>query len=194
MKILRNNNPLVRFAGLILMGVAILFAAWSLSYRALPERIVEGKSAVYYVPIRTDETVTTFIRILVWNLAVGCIPIAVANLVSIKGFPFGYALSSYHWAMYGVLLGTNSFIIPGPGRFLPSITTLLNGTGLYEIAAYALIASATYHLHLHEEKAKREKTSRLRALKPSRSESILILLAITMLAASNYLEAWRMFH
>jgi hypothetical protein len=193
MKILRSGNPLVRSAGLILLGAAILFAAWSLSYRALPERIVEGKAAVYYVPIRTDETATTFIRIFLWNLAVGCVPIALANLISVRGIPFGYALSSYHWAMYGVLLGTNSFIVPGPERFIPDIATLLNGTGVYEITAYALIASATFYLHQHEER-KRAKTSRWSALKPSRGEAAFIVLAVAMLAASNYLEAWRMFH
>jgi len=98
--------------------------------------------------------------------------------------------------MYGILLGTNSFITPGPSRFLPSITTLLNGTGIYEIAAYSLIAAATYYLHLREKEASAlpAKTSRWSLLKPSRGESALIALAVTLLAASNYLEAWRMFH
>jgi hypothetical protein len=198
LRIIRSKNLWVRSAGMCFLGMAILFITWILSYRALPEGAVQGKLGVYYVPIKTEDAITTFIRIFLWNLLVGCIPIVVANFLQIKGFSAGYFLALYHWAMYGVILGTNSFMIPGPGRFLPSLVTLLYGSGIYEITAYTLISSATYNLHVYDEGLfSKQKNMRKRGwgeLKLSKAEIGLIIFAILLLAISNYFEAWSIFH
>ncbi|MEM3665877.1 MAG: hypothetical protein QW222_02200 [Candidatus Bathyarchaeia archaeon] len=198
MRVIRSRNLWVRSAGMCLLGMAILFLTWTLSYRALPEGAVQGKLGVYYVPIKTEDAATTFIRIFLWNLLVGCIPIIAANFLQIKGFPIGYILALYHWAMYGILLGTNSFIIPGPGRFLPSLTTLFYGSGIYEITAYTLISSATYNLHVYDEgsfsKQKILGKRKWSELKLSKAELGLIIFAILILAIANYFEAWNIFH
>jgi hypothetical protein len=136
-------------------------------------------------------------RILLWNLCIGCVPIAIGNLARLKGFPLGCVLVFYHWGMYGVLLGTNSFVIPGPGRFVPSLVTLFYGSGIYEILSYTLISSATFNLYsLHEEpSADSESTQKRkwRIPKLSKKELGLIALAVLILAVSNYYEAIHIF-
>ena len=117
---------------------------------------------------------------------------------STEGVPLGYILAFYHWGMYGILLGTNSFVIPGPGKFLPSLVTLFYGSGIYEISSYTLISSATFNLHtLYEKSCESSEPSgerKWRIPKFSKIESVLIALAILILAVSNYYEAIHIFH
>jgi hypothetical protein len=180
------------------VGVVILLSAWSFSFKALPEAVVRGGSGAFYVPVKAENEVLTFLRIFLWNLCVGCIPITVGNLVRLKGVPLGYLLAFYHWGIYGILLGTNSFVIPGPGRFLPSLVTLFYGSGIYEISAYTLVSSATFNLStLHEQSrgvCAPSGKHKLSFLRLSKIEWASIVLAILVLAVSNYYEAINIFH
>jgi hypothetical protein len=89
-------------------------------------------------------------------------------------------------------------VIPGPGRFVPSLVTLFYGSGIYEISSYTLISSATFNLHaLHEEPgagSERTQKSKWRIPKLSKTELALIALAVLILAISNYYEAIHIFH
>jgi len=198
LKTIRSENMWVRLGSMWIAGLAILFTAWLLSFRAIPEGAARGSAGVYYVPIKAEDAMATFARIFLWNLCVGCIPVAIGNLVRVKGFPLGYALAFYHWGMYGVLLGTNSFVIPGPGRFLPSLTTLFYGSGIYEISSYTLISSATFSLHDRYGDSSDGLASvgsgKWNFLRLSKAELVLIAFAILILAVSNYYEAWSIFH
>jgi hypothetical protein len=180
------------------MGIVILFAAWTLSFKALPESVASGGSGAFYVPLVAENVALTFARIFLWNLCIGCVPIVIGNLIRLRGVPLGYMLVFYHWAMYGVLLGTNSFVIPGPGKFMPSLVTLFYGSGIYEISSYTLISSATFNLHdLHEEPnadSERTQEHKWRIPKPSKTELVLIAVAVLILAVSNYYEAAHIFH
>lgn len=180
------------------LGLAVLLVAWVLSFRTLPEGIARGSSGAYYVPVKAPNTMETFVRIFLWNLCLGCIPVAIGNIVRVKGVPLGYLLALYHWGVYGVLLGTNSFVIPGPGRFIPSLITLFYGSGLYEISSYTLISSATFNLHDRFENSNgikaRSGKRKWNIMDLSKTEIIVIAFAIVMLAISNYYEAWNIFH
>jgi hypothetical protein len=181
-----------------IVGFAILLLTWIFSYRALPEGVVSGSSGVYYAPIKAEDVTVTFLRIFLWNLCVGCIPVAIGNFVRVKGIPLGYLLAFYHWGMYGVLLGTNSFVIPGPSKFLPSLTTLFYGSGIYEISSYTILSSATFSLYSQYgdsggdwDSTRKHKWSILRL---SKTEYAAMAFAILILAVSNYYEAWYIFH
>ena len=198
LKTIRNENMWIRFGSMWLLGLAVLFLAWCLSFRSLPENILQGSSAVYYVPVKAQNVDMTFMRIFLWNICVGCIPVALGSLVRVKDVPLGYFLAFYHWGMYGILLGTNSFVIPGFGKILPSLTTLFSGSGIYEITAYTLISAATFALYyrtgnasLTLDSADQGKTF---LLKLSKAELAFLALAIVVLAVSNYYEAWNIFH
>jgi hypothetical protein len=181
-----------------IIGLVILFLTWIFSFKALPEYVARGGSGAFYVPVKAENEALTFLRIFLWNLFVSCIPIMIGNLARLKGVPLGYVLVFYHWGMYGVLLGTNSFVIPGPGRFLPSLITLFYGSGIYEISSYTLISSATFNLQTFLEKPSdgSEPNGKTGWSFPrlSKIELASIALAILILAVSNYYEAIHIFH
>jgi hypothetical protein len=179
-------------------GLVILLLTWVFSFRALLEGVAQGSSGAYYVPIKAEDAFGTFVRIFLWDVFVGCIPVAIGNLVRARGVPLGYVLAFYHWGVYGVLLGTNSFVIPGPGRFLPSLTTLFYGSGIYEISSYTLISTATFNLAGQYGDSTSDRTSTRKhkcgAPRLSKTEATMIAFAILILAISNYYEAWHIFH
>jgi len=198
LKTIRNENLWIRLGSMWTVGFAILFLTWALSFRSLPEGVIRGSSGAYYVPVKAQDTTMTFVRFFLWNIFVGCIPVAIGSLVRVKGIPLGYLLTFYHWGIYGVLLGTNSFVIPGAGKFIPSLTTLFYGSGIYEITAYTLISSATFALYNrignpsgNLDSARKQKTF---ALRLSKTELTTIAFAILILAVANYYEAWSIFH
>jgi hypothetical protein len=198
LRTVRSESLWIRFGSMWLLGLAILFFTWFLSFRSLPESILKGSSAVYYVPVKAQDVDGTFMRIFLWNICVGCIPVAIGSLARVKGVPLGYFLAFYHWGMYGILLGTNSFVIPGFGKILPSLTTLFSGSGIYEITAYTLISASTFALYYRVGNASVTPDSSAHGktflLKLSKAELALIVLAIVVLAVSNYYEAWNIFH
>jgi len=198
LKTITSDNMLIRLACMWILGFVILLLAWILSFRVLPEGVVRGSSGAYFVPIKAENTTETFARIFLWNLCLACFPIAIGNVVRVKGVPLGYMLVFYHWGIYGVLLGTNSFVIPGPGRFLPSLITLFYGSGIYEISSYTMICSATFKLHDRYVGSTRDtacvKKHRERTAALSKTELAVIVFAIVILAISNYYEAWNIFH
>jgi hypothetical protein len=198
LKTIRSENVWLRLASMWILGLTILLLTWIFSFRALPESVARGSAGVYYVPVKAENVMATFARIFLWNLIVSCIPVALGNLVRVKGVPLGYALTYYHWGMYGVLLGTNSFVIPGPARLLPSLVTLFYGSGIYEISSYTLISAATFNLHDRygdsEEDSVLARKGKWNLVRLSKTELAVLVFAILMLAVSNYYEALNIFH
>jgi len=185
--IFTSRNVLTRFLALWTAGFTCMYIAWSISYRALPDGVLCGKFLVNQVQIVTQELLSTFSRILTYNLFLACVPLVLANLVRVKGIPLGYMLASYHWVLYGMLLGTNSFIMPSPSRLLPSIGILFYGIGIYEITAYTLIAAATCSITVYFG----GNISDVRIGSLLRSEKITLAISFALLAASNLVEAWQ---
>jgi hypothetical protein len=181
-----------------IMGLVILLLAWVFSFKTLPESVARGGSGAFYVPVKAENEALTFVRIFLWNLCIACIPIVIGNLVRLKGVPLGYILVFYHWGMYGILLGTNSFVIPAAGRLLPSLITLFYGSGIYEISSYTMVSSATFNVHIFHEEAGdgSERSGKIRWRFPrfSKIELASIALGILILAVSNYYEAIHVFH
>jgi hypothetical protein len=105
--------------------------------------VLRGKLLGQCIPVETPRIVTTFMRVFGANLLAGCGFVALANLCQTGRTPLGYPIVMYHAVLYGILLGTNSFGIPAPIRFAPSLTTVLNRSGAFEITAYIAIAAAT---------------------------------------------------
>ena len=144
LRLITNERILVRIISLWLIGLAVLFVAWTVSYVSLPEGSMRGTVIVSYIPLKVAEVYFTFIRIFLYNLLVAVGSLILANLIKVKGYPLGYLVLFYHWVLYGAFLGTNSFMIPTVTRLFPSLETLFRGSGIYEITSYTLIAAATY--------------------------------------------------
>jgi hypothetical protein len=168
-----------------------MFITWNFSYRSIEEGVLHGALIVSYIPLRTEDVLTTFTRVLLYNLGVAVLGIVVGNLVRIRSFPIGYALSLYHWGLFGTLLGTNSFVIAAPGKWAPSLM-IFDMTGFYELIAYTLIATATCGIYVYRQlslfNGETRKVSR-QELAPTLSEGIQLALGLILLAVANYLEA-----
>ncbi|MEM2876281.1 MAG: hypothetical protein QXL67_04965 [Candidatus Bathyarchaeia archaeon] len=180
-----------------MIGFIILLTSWSLSYVSLPEGSARGVVIVSYVPLTTEEVNSTFIRIFFYNLLVAAALITLANLIKVKGLPLGYFALLYHWALYGVFLGTNSFMLPSVAKLFPSLNTLFHGSGIYEITSYTILAAATYNIGFSLEYMSQLKekgfTEFSKNINLSKSERIAVVSALALLFISNYLEAWQIF-
>lgn len=144
----RHEKLLVRFTALCGIGLLLFFIAWMLSYQLLPEGIFRGRTgaAILAGSDAADSFLLEFVRIAGINVIIAVLFILIPNRLIVVGrLPLGY-LPPLLWAvMYGVFMGTNSFTIAAPERLAPSLT-VFGRSGLYEIAAYCLMAAATHNI------------------------------------------------
>jgi hypothetical protein len=193
---LKSVNVLARLAALWLICAPLFTVAWTTSYYLLPEGILRGKLLGQYIPVETSHVITTFLRIFGVNLLAGCGLVTLANLFQVGDTSLGCLIVMFHAGLYGVLLGTNSFGIPAPARFAPSLNTVLNRSGAFEITAYIAIAAATRGLAIWRQRSRldwhSEQAGSWREWWLNRSEIGVIVGAILLLAAANYREAVQM--
>lgn len=191
---LTHANPAVRAAVAWGIGALVLAAAWTLSYRWLPEGAV-GWSLATQLPLqRLGESTSLTAGILGWNLLVGGAAVFLASLFRIGRVPLAY-LAPWAWfALYGVALGTNSFAITTPGaRIAPQLDVAWSHIGLRELSAYLLAAAALADRHLWLQRSWwRWRISRVRAwahLRLTRGEVAMLVAALALLAWSAAVEA-----
>jgi len=193
---LSSDNVLVRFAALWALCALLFTAAWTVSYYLLPEGILRGKLLAGRFPVKTPQVTTSFLRIFAANLLVGCGFVTLSNLFRMGEMSLGYFTVMGHSVMYAILLGTNSFGIPAPARFAPSLTTVLQRSGAFEITAYIAIAAATQRLTIWRSRSwldsHHERVRSWRQWRLNRAEIVMIVGAILLLAAANYREAVQM--
>lgn len=162
-RLLCHERWYVRSLSLVGLSIALFVLTWTLSYYLLPEGILRGRSGA--AMLAGEEAAASFalefLRIVAINLAMMGMVIFANRLLRVYGYPLGYLLPLI-WSMsYAVTLGTNSFSIPLPEPMAPSFQ-VLGRSGLYEIAAYGLAATATYGIS----------ANRFRRLIPPDSEPI----------------------
>lgn len=148
--LLRHHRLTVRFTSLFAIGFVAFFAAWAVGYYFLPEAVLRGRmlAAVLAGQDAAGSFALEFARIAAINVAIAIILVFIPNrLVTVGRLPLGY-LPPLVWAvMYGVTIGTNSFTFAGGERLAPSLA-VFGRSGLYEIAAYCLLAAATHNISL----------------------------------------------
>jgi hypothetical protein len=190
-----NRAVLVRLAVLWLVCALLFVLSWTASYHFLPEGVLRGRLPAGRLPVATPQLTTTFLRIFAVNVLVACALVFVANLFQVGQMPLGYLVVMGHSVIYGILLGTNSFGIPAPERFSPSLTTVLARSGAFEITAYIAIAAATQGLVVWRQRSWRdwrsERVGLWREWRLSGLEIALVVGALILLGAANYREAWQ---
>ena len=190
---LKSDKVLVRVVVLWLICALLFALAWTASYSLLPEGVLRGKLLASRLPVETSQVTTTFSRILSINLFVSCSLVVVGNLFRVGETPLGYLIVMGHSVMYGILLGTNSFAIPAPGRFAPSLSTVLGHSGAFEITAYIAIAAATQGLVIWRQRSwldwHSERVGSWRRWRLNRLELIVVIGALLLLTGANYREA-----
>lgn len=190
---LNNDNVLVRLTTLWLICALLFTVAWTTSYHLLPEGALRGKLPGGRMPVETLRVMTTFLRIFAVNLLIACGGIVLSNLFQVGDTPMGYFIAMIPPVLYGVLLGTNSFGIPAPARFAPSLSTVLGRSGAFEITVYIAIAAATRRLVLWRQRSwldwRGEQVSSWQEWRLSRTEIAVVVGAILLLVAACYREA-----
>jgi hypothetical protein len=189
-----HDRLVIRFLALGTMGAVVLLATWTISYLTLPAGVLRGRTAA--AVLAGENAASSFwaewARIAAVNLAVAALPVLANVAFAYRGYPLGYLLPLLWAALYGITLGTNSFTIPLPAPMAPSLA-VFGRSGIYEIAAYILVAVSTYTLPQHHVTRFIPPTSAPArpGTRPllSREQWLGISLAITLLLAANAWEA-----
>ena len=121
------------FVRLVVILTVLLFGAWLLSAALLPEGILREYFSRLFAG-RVGEL--TWEKILLANL-LPFLAIQFMNLFRVSGRPGGIYVLPVFWILYGVLLGTNSFVFAGE-RVSFSLSILWERTGFMELLAYTL--------------------------------------------------------
>lgn len=193
---LMHERLSVRFASLVGLGLIALYVSWALAYAFLPEGVLRGKSgaAVLAGDAAAGSVLVEFIRIFALNLGAVTFFVALPNrLLHVNGYPLGYLPPMIWFAHYGALLGSNSFSIAMPERLIPSLA-VFSRSGVYEIAAYCLVAASTHAIAISRSPRLFSLTSEPIIPRPSLLDGIDkrgIVLAVLILLASNLWEAYR---
>jgi hypothetical protein len=142
-----HEKNVVRFIALLALSAVLFLIFWTASYYWLPEGIFRGKTGSAIVGTDAADTfLSEFLRIAAYNLIMGMGLIIAANwILKVDCFPLGYLIPLYYVILYALFLGTNSFGIPLAGKMAPSLA-VLGRSGVYEITAFLLMASSTYHI------------------------------------------------
>jgi hypothetical protein len=194
-RFLCHDRLLVRFLSLYASGLVLFVMVWFLAYLLLPEGVLSGKTLSSRLAGKGPAAtfMAEFARTFAINLACSALIIYANWEARIKGYPLGYLIPMLWFAAYAMVLGTNSFGMPLPHRMAPSFA-VLHRSGLYELAAYTLLAAATDSLPRHEMnslfslKRKAIPSSERRPL--TRERWVGISAAIVILAFSNLREAY----
>ena len=135
------------FLRLVAVLTALLFAVWALSATLLPEGVFRPYFARLFL-MRVGEL--TFWRVLLANLLLPFLGVQFMNLFRVNRHPGGIFVLPVFWVIYGLLLGTNSFVFAG--RPVPfSLTVLWARTGFTELLAYTLGYEASRRWALWEQ-------------------------------------------
>lgn len=193
-RFLCHDRLMARFPSMLGLSAILFLLAWALSYALLPEGILRGRTPAGVIPGEqgAESFLAEFVPIAAYNL-VGMMFVLASNWVfKVRCYPLGYLLPLYMAASYGTILGTNSFAIPLEEPMAPSLE-VFSRSGVYEIAAYALMATATYGISAYRVKRFIPPDSEKITPTPRPASEINwvgFALAIVVLLASNAWEAY----
>ncbi|MCL7452009.1 MAG: hypothetical protein M8467_03065 [Anaerolineae bacterium] len=122
----------LRFAATVAVLTALMYAAWGLTALLLPEGIFRSLFTRLF-GARVGEF--TFARVFLANLILPFLGTQFMNLFRVGKVPGGLYVLPVFWLLYGVLLGTNSFVFAG-ARVPVSLSVLWTRTGFTELLAY----------------------------------------------------------
>ncbi len=194
-RFLCHERLYARFLALLGLGAVLFTLAWTLSYYFLPEAVLRGRtgSAILAGDEAAGSFLAEWLRIVALNLVAGSLIVLSNRIYQYRGFPLGYIIPLAWLTLYAAFLGTNSFSIPMPERMAPSLA-VFGRTGLYEMAAFTLVAAATYSINLYEVRRLVPPTYEPVTPKPRFSltleQWIGLGLAIAVLLAANAREAY----
>ncbi len=122
------------FLRLAVVLTTLMFGTWYLSATFLPEGVLRSFFSSRFSAVVGE---FTFWRVFLANFLAGFLGVQFMNLFRVGKWPGGLYVLPVFWIIYGLLLGTNSFVFAGaPVPF--SISVLWTRTGFSELFAYTL--------------------------------------------------------
>jgi hypothetical protein len=125
---------LLRFLGFVLTLTLGMYLVWFLSARLLPAGLLRPFFAGRFSAVVGE---FAFWKVFLANLLIGFLGVQFMNLFRVGRHAGGLYVLPIFWLIYGLLLGTNSFVFAGaPVPF--SLAVLWTRTGFSELLAYTL--------------------------------------------------------
>lgn len=189
--LLSHPSLLVRILAAAVVGLVIFYGSWAASYVWLPE----GAVRAFWQPSTSGKDMELIaVTLFAWNLVTAGVT-AAASLFVVNRFPAGYLVPLLVFGLYGGLLGTNSFAYPDPaGPMAPTIDVIWTRSGIREALSYLLVAAALANIYIWRQpvwwSTRVERVRSWRTVRLSRSEVLLVLLAIVLLFWAVSVEAW----
>jgi hypothetical protein len=141
--LLTHRCVLIRALSSWFFGLILFFAVWTVAYHLLPEGALRGRLPGARIPLDPDDGLLFALRIFAVNLGLSGGIVAFASLFRVGRLPPGYLVPWLLFAVYGALLGTNSFAYLDPaGPPAPTADVLWTRSGTRELTAYLLVAAA----------------------------------------------------
>lgn len=181
--------PVLTFAALLAAAQALFWAAWWFGYRFLPEGALRGRTGAAALPLENLDPLWRALAVLAWNAFAACVFVAGANLLRVRQLPLGFVPPLAYWAMYGLILGTNSFAVPMAERPTPSPALFFQRSGVLELTAYLVVAAATAgRARWRQEGWLGGPVKRLEPRPPQPVERVMLALAAVLLIAGAVRE------
>jgi len=135
------------FLRTVLGLTALMFGVWYLSAAFLPSGMLRPFFSNRFSTVVGE---FTFWKVFLANLLLGFLSVQFMNLFRVGKHAGGLYVLPVFWAIYGLLLGTNSFVFAGaPVPF--SLAVLWTRTGFSELLAYTFGYEASREWTLWEQ-------------------------------------------
>lgn len=198
-KYLLHDKLPVRFGLLLGFVLIAFFAAWAVGYFFLPEGALRGRNVAQVLAgnnLAGGSVWLEWLRILAINLGAMFLLVIAPNVIRTpRNLPLGYSTVTILAVVFGIATGTNSFAL-SLGSKLPPSVMVFGSSGLYEITAYVLAATATtsiakYRLIGQWPRQTIERIATANHQPVSRERNVGVLLAVAILVVACGWEAYR---
>ncbi|MFO7731521.1 MAG: hypothetical protein R6V86_12250 [Spirochaetia bacterium] len=191
---LEHEKVVVRFFSLYLLGLALFFVSWTLSYLFLPEGLIRGQLPFTKITgdAAAESLLKEFFTIFGINL-MGFLVIIIGNyILRVRTIAFGYLIPLAWMMIYGLILGTNSFSIPLEEPSAPTLA-VFGRSGLYEMAAAVLLAVATNSISINRSTTFRTPSKPVPKQERSSLQTeqwVAVAISVLILAGAAFREAY----
>ena len=145
-----HDKLYIRLFSLFHFGLILFFLSWIIGYYLLPERILHEVRIINYLTREPSllESTQEYIYYAVFYIGVFGFILLGNFIMKVKYFSYGYLIPLAWMVLYGLTVGTNSFLVPMEETMGPSIA-IVGQSGLYEILAASIMAVSTYDLNIY---------------------------------------------
>lgn len=196
-KILGSDRIIIRFLGLYLLSLILLFLSWFIAYYFLPEGLLRGRTFLNTLAgdAASSSLLIEFFKIFILNIAAFSFIIFGNYILRVKYFAFGYLVPLAWTILYGITLGTNSFTFTMAEKMAPTLRVFFR-SGPYEMMAAVLLAVATDCISINSSNSffeKSEPVLKFKRGKMKKENWLAAFISILILAAAAFREAYMIF-